>query len=169
MSSALNTAIYRRLAGIESMAAKWTAYQASLAALLGPDGKTSSPVRPQVFAGNLNDQVLAKGADAVLLPVVTFRVSANGSIKNMPPDGLAIDYPIYDFEFWSFGRQANVITDIEDAVNHLLDSRYGVPPLPVGSGESVWCDPFVTMAALYDDRRNGWVGLSRFKIVEARV
>lgn len=166
MSSALNTAIYARLVGTEVLTGRWLAAQQTIAAALGTDPDTGLP---NVCFGNFNDAPQPTNSDGVLMPVITFRPSG-GMPDHRFAHGLAVDDGIYDFEFWSWYRTANTITDIAEATGLLLDRRFDAPKLVLGSdnGDCVWCDPLVTLSVLYDDQRNGWFGLTRYRFVELR-
>lgn len=164
MSSALNTAFYRRLAGVEVLTGRWLAAQQFLAATLGTDPDTSLP---NVYKGNVNDAPQVKDVEGVLLPVITFRPSG-GMPDHRFAHGLAVDDAIYDFEIWSWYRTANTITDIGEALGLLIDCRFDGPRMVLSSGAYAWCDPLVTVSELYDQDRNGWFGLGRYNVIEMR-
>ncbi len=165
MSSALSDALYQRLAGVEVMTGRFLTAQQVIAAVLGTDPDTSEPA---VYQGNLNDTPIVLDANKVRKPVITFRPSS-GTPDLRFRDDLIIDDGIYDLEIWSFSRLPNLATDIGEAVQTLIERRSGCPALPLASGESVWSEAFVLGSAMWDDQRNGWFLLTRFKFVEARV
>jgi len=162
VSSALNTAIYRRLAGVETLSGKWLGYQQTLGSILGVDTDTSLP---NVYHGNMNDAPAVKDADGILMPLITFRPSG-GTADHRFAHGSAVDDGIYDIEIWSWYGTANTVTDIFAAMARLIDRRYGCPAPVLDSGECAWIDPLVGLNVLYDDQRNGWFGLSRWNVIE---
>ncbi len=160
MSSVILKAIYERLAGVEILTGKALAAQTALVGLLGVDADTTLPA---VYMGNLNDSVMMKDANAVMRPVITFRPSGGLIDKRFET---AVDDPIYDFEIWSFSRQARIITDIEWQMGKLIDSRRYAPDWNLDSGAIANVEPLTTLAILYDHQRNGWFGLIRYKFTE---
>jgi len=162
MSTALTTAIYRRLAGLETMTGEGLAAQVALAALLGTDPDTSEP---SVHKGNKSM--------IVTYPAITFRQNA-GMVKTEFKD-TAIDDPVYDFEIWNSTQSATLISDIYKHVEHLLDERFsmslGIPPLSVDGnvGQVYYARAFVPLIDdLYDKDLRSWFGLCRMRFVEAR-
>lgn len=168
MSSAINTAIYKRLTGIEVLTGRWLVAQQFLAATLGAYARSMpTPGLPNVFKGNVNKAPIVKDADGVLKPVITFRPSG-GLPDHRFAHGLAVDDGLYDFEYWNWYSTANGVTDIAEAVELLLDRRFDGPPMVLSSGDCAWFDPMVSLTEFYDQERNGWFGLVRFQAVELR-
>jgi len=159
MSSAITTAIYQRLTGIEALTGAGLAAQVALAALLGIDPDTSLP---SVHKGNRSN--------VVAYPAITFRQNTGMVNATFSTSGIAVDDPYYDFEIWDNTQRASILTDIYGQMERLLDGRFGVVPLPVDNtrGRIYWAKAFVPMAELYDHDLRAWFGLCRMRFVEAR-
>lgn len=161
MSSAISTAIYRRLTGLESAGIdlKGLAAQQALAALLGVDPDTSLP---SVHKGNKSE--------VVVYPAITFRPAAGMVNANFGTSGIAVDDPVYNFEIWDNTQRANIITDIYAQFEILLDDRFGVVQLPVDNahGRVYHAEAFVPLIEEYDRDLRSWFGLCRMRFVEAR-
>lgn len=161
MSSALNTALVNRLDGTEVMTGAFLTAQQFLASTLASDSGF-----PAVFYGNFNQAPIEKDSNGVRKPVITYRLSAGTPDHRF--DGVFVDAPIYDLEIWTFTTLPNLVTDIAEAVQMLIERRGGCPALPVASGVSVWAEAFVLGSAMYDDQRNGWFLLTRYRFIELR-
>jgi hypothetical protein len=160
MSTALTTAIYRRLAGLEVLTGAALAQQQALAALLGTDPDTALPA---VHKGNKSN--------VVTYPAITFRSNAGAVNSHFATSGIAVDDVIYDLEIWSNTQSGTIIEQIYGCVERLLDGRFGISPaLPVDNagGRIFWATAFVPITELYDRDLRAWFGLCRFRFVEAR-
>jgi len=159
MSSAITTAIYKRLTGVEILTGAGLAAQQSLAALLGTDPDTALPA---VHKGNKSN--------VVVYPAITFRQNTGMVNTNFGTSGVAIDDPVYDVEIWDNTQRSNILTDIYGQMERLLDDRFGAPQLPVDNthGQVYHAQAFVPMAEIYDKDLRAWFGLCRFRFVEAR-
>jgi hypothetical protein len=161
MSSAITTAIYRRLTGLEVLTGAGLAAQQALAAMLGTDPDT---VLPAVHKGNKSN--------VVVYPAITFR--QNTGMVNTNFKDTAIDDVYYDFEIWDNTQRGNILTDIYTQFEHLLDQRFAqslaIPALSVDSaqGQLYYARAFVPMTELYDKDLRSWFGLCRMRFVEAR-
>lgn len=165
MSSALNTALYSRLAGTEVLTGRFLTAQQLIASSVGVDPDT---LEPAVYAGNLNDAPIVLDSESVRTAAITFRPSS-GNPDLRFRDGLTVDDGVYDLEVWTFVTMPNLAMQIAEAVATLIESRSGCPALPLGTGfESVWAEPFVSPSFNYDDSLNGWFVLTRYKFIEAR-
>jgi hypothetical protein len=159
MSSAITTAVYRRLTGLEVLTGAGLAAQQALAAMLGTDPDTALPA---VHKGNKSM--------VVVYPAITFRQNTGMVNTSFGTSGVAIDDPVYDFEIWDNTQRSNILTDIYGQMERLLDDRFGVPQLPVdrAAGQVYHAQAFVPLAELYDKDLRSWFGLCRMRFVEAR-
>ena len=165
MSSALAIAFTQRLTGEEVLPAPWLSYQQQLAALLDKDPDTlppnPGPPVPAIFRLNKNDAPMVNTC-------LTYRF-AQGLVDRRFADGnFAVEYPIADVEIWEHTRGALLITDIEDLILRLVDTRHGAPVLPLQNGFAYECEPLTTLLEDYDKDLNAWFGLMRLKFTEAR-
>jgi hypothetical protein len=160
MSSALITAIYRRLVGQEVLTGSYLTAQQILARLLGTDPDTGLP---SVHKGN--------SSDVVTYPAITYRESA-GIVDKRFTHGqsavgiVSVDDPIYDFEIWGLSRSGTELSGIDDAFMLLMDQRKGVPRLPVASGAIDQMVSFMTPVSIYDDIRHAWCLIRRIQFKE---
>lgn len=167
MSTALKVAVFARLTGTELLDGAGLQAQQDLAKLLTWDINTGAPVpgtavADHVFPGNKNDAPL-------VYPLITFREGPGGMVDQRFSDGAyAVDMPLIDMEIWDNSRSGTLISDIDDAVERLLDRRRGAIPLPLTSGRCFYLTSFTTLASFYDDRLHAWFGLKRYKFVEGR-
>ena len=159
MSSALKTAIYNRLTGVEVLTGWQGTAQTTLAGLLATDPDTG---RPAVYAANKNDAPLQ-------YPCVTFRLNA-GTIAPEFQDGTGgVDQPIVDVEIWENTRLGNLVSDIQQQLYLLLDDRAGGALLPIANNLMFSLQTFVPLSdSLYDPKLRAWFGLWRLTAVEGR-
>lgn len=155
--TALNKAIYGRLAGTEALTGEAADAQAALAALLGTDPDTE---RPAVHMGN-------KSA-VVVYPALTFRPSG-GLRHGMSHEDLGgIEEQLYDLELWENTGKGDTITDLYDLVDQLLCSERNVAPvLPLEAGRVFDMQAVTRLQVLYDDKSNAWFGLARYRYLVA--
>lgn len=165
MSTALNNAIYARLAGTEGLSAyaEAAAAQVSLAGLLATDPDTSDPAIFYANKDKFDDQ------ETPAYPRINFRPSGGTPDARFSKQTGHVGSPIYDFEIWENGESANTASGIYDLVEKLLDmSRGCAPALPLGSGVCKWMEPLTEMQLLFDGKYNAWAGLVRVRFVEVR-
>ena len=160
MSTALTTAIYRRLAGLEALTGAAFVQQQALAALLAVDPDT---LLPAVHKGNKSE--------VVVYPAITFRSNVGMVNPHFSTSGIAIDDTVYDMEIWENTQSGTIIEQIYSSVERLLDQRFGIAPaLPVDNagGRIFYATAFVPITELYDTNIRAWFGLCRWRFVEAR-
>lgn len=168
MSSALTKAIYARLTGAEVLTGVYLAAQRRLKTLLAEDPDTTvngvaGTGVPAVFKGN--------ASDFTLFPSITFRENAGlpdkrFTLGNASVGGVVIDNPVYDLEVWGKSRSGIELSDIDDTLRLLLDKRFGVPNLPLETGDIALMTTMVAPTALYDDKRNAWFLMRRIRFNE---
>lgn len=169
MSTALNQAIYKRLAGIEDLSAypAGQAAQTAVVALLATITLKPGVTKKAVHFGNKNTFRSASGA--IAYPAITFRPSGGSPDGRFGAEGGAICSPIYDLEIWESDGRADTITNIAEQVEILLDRRRQVTPVPaLSAGKLVWMEALTELLIQHDQAINAWFGLIRYRCVEAR-
>lgn len=178
MSTALDTAIYKRLTGQENLTGYTDALAAvtALGALIAHEAAVPSGTgRWAVYNG-----VWQEG---ITMPCITFRASA-GKVDNRSfQTSGEIDDVIYDFEYWDGPDKTSTsnkradgttpdgsrVSRIARQVELLMDMRSGiVPVLPLSSGKVFDMQSFVPVQNLFDKPGNLYFGLQRFLFKEAR-
>jgi len=165
MSTPLNVAIFARLSGAESLTGDAATAQSDLATLLTTDPDSGMPIEGRVAAdgiyqGNKND-----APDGY--PMVTFRPSPGG-IDERFETGFVVDKPLLDLEIWDNSHSGTLATDIEDAIDRLLDRRRRAPELPLSAGRCFYLKTFVTSGAIYDSQLKAWCLMKRYIAVEGK-
>jgi hypothetical protein len=163
MSSAVATAIYNRLTGIEVLTGAALAAQTALAALLATDPDTGKPA-----VSRMN-----KNLAPVVYPIITFRAAGGIPDRTWSDGSGVVDHAYYNLEIWSNDTGGNTLTDIEEQVSALLDMRRpacaALPlPAPDSSHYCWYSEMFVCSEELYDDTINAWFVLIRLKVIEGR-
>ena len=155
--SALKTAVYRRLAGVEALTNEALAAQVGLAALLGVDPDTSLPA---VYQGNKSV--------ALVYPAICFRESGGVPDNRWDTDVGGIRVVILDMDLWSNSAAGNVISDIHNLLDQLLNERRGIaPPLTLTSGRVKNGEALTDLSVLYDRDTNAWYGYTRYQFILA--
>ncbi len=164
MSTALCTAIYKRLAGVETLTGDAATAQSDLAALLATDPDTSKPCVWQV---SLSDVKAANKTP--LYPALTFRASGGNTDNRFQQQTGAVDVVLVDFEIWDNSQSGTRIYDIEDAVQRLLDMRRGITSVfSLTSGKCWHSQTFTPLQVLYDPNIHARAGLVRYQFLEVR-
>ena len=164
MSTALVTAIYNRLAGVETLAGDAATAQSDLAALLATDPDTSKPC---VWQASMSDVKAANKTP--LYPAITFRQTGGTPDNRFQLATGAVDVVLVDFEIWDNTQSGTRIPNIEDAIQRLLDMRRGIAPVPsLDSGKCWHSQAFTPLQVVYDPNIHARFGLVRYQFLEVR-
>lgn len=142
MSEVLNKAIYRRLAGVETLSGVYATAQANLAALLGVDPDTGLPA---VYYSSTNQaQGVDTGNVVPVYPKLTFwETGGMPHHTSTISDGITVDWVFMDFSVWvdrvqtpaKTGKSpSQVVSEVSDILKTLLDIRLHAPLLPLQTG-----------------------------------
>ena len=172
MSAELDTAIYQRLTGIESLTGAAATAQAALIAFLATDPDTG---RAAVYNMNLNDAQLTDGSGnkVPVYPCLTFRQSAGMADSTMWNASAIHEKAFYDVEIWSDSRSHLPVKQALENVDRLLDYRFGAVnettnPLTLANGKVHLSETAITLNSHYDRNLHAWAGLVRYAITLSR-
>jgi hypothetical protein len=167
MSSALDTAIYKRLAGVENMSGDAATAQTALATLLATDPDTS---KPAIFASSLNQaQQVSSGNKIPIAPCVTFRQSSGIPDRRFAQQTGAIDRVIYDIEIWDSSLDNLVVQNIAEQIELLLDMRRGViTSWTLTQGSVFRSEAQQGLLITFDTTIHASIGLVRYAFIEVR-
>jgi len=171
MSSALDTAIYRRLVGIETLSGSAATAQAALIVLLATDPDTG---RAAVYNSSLNDaQLTVSGVKTQVFPCITFNQATGTPNRDVWNAGTIHEQVIYNFEVWNDARTALPIKTMCEYLDSLLDYRLGAVtqttnPLVITNGFVDWCEEDIPVNFHYDRAIHAWAGLVRYAITMRR-
>lgn len=171
MSTDLRKAIYARLTGGETLSGDALVAQEELIDLLAADSDATilEPPKkvPAVFLASLNTMRGLNGE--IPYPCITFRETGGSTENRLAIQFGAVNGVLIDFEIWDNSQSGTAISDIEDAVQRLLDVRREVAPcLSLESGKLYHSQIFTPLQMLYDESIHAHGGLVRYQFLEAR-
>lgn len=158
MSTELIAAMCNRVKATETPALTGDALaaQTALIAALAADRDTGTP---SFWYGNANQ--------AVVYPCVTFRFSGGSPDDRFSDGTISVEDKFLDIDIWENEGVAATITDIDKLLLRLFDERKDAPQLPLANGMlAVSFMAFTGLMTDYDEKRNAWFGMRRWKIIE---